>query len=112
MRVYTLAGLGLLLASCATPYQDGERLYHEGDRLGALERWRAVPEDSKDSGRSHARIAEVEPEFERLVVQYKERAREHEGRGQGRSRLDRGRRGRRPDIRRAWKRHDNWRPGR
>ena len=81
MRFYTLAGLGLLLASCATPYQDAERLYHEGDRLGALERWRGVPEESRDSGRARARIAEVEPEFERLVVQYKERAGEHESRG-------------------------------
>ncbi|MGI9591035.1 MAG: hypothetical protein ACR2P8_06675 [Myxococcota bacterium] len=74
-----------MLASCAlactTPLERGERLYQEGDRLGALEAWRAAPEDSRESEAVEARIAVVETEFERLVVQHKQRARYYEGKG-------------------------------
>src|SRR5262249_56367684 len=58
----------------------GERRYLESDRLGALETWRAAPEDAPDHERVEARIAEVEAEFVRLVEQYKQRARYFEER--------------------------------
>lgn len=68
----------LLFAACATPLQQGERLYREGDRLGALEMWRAAAEDASDVDEVRARIRVVEAEFERLVVQYKQRGRYYE----------------------------------
>ncbi len=37
--------VALALAGCGTPLAAGERLYREGDRLGALETWRVIPED-------------------------------------------------------------------
>jgi tetratricopeptide (TPR) repeat protein len=74
-----LAGL-LLAAACTTPLEQGERLYREGDRLAALELWRQVPENAPYHDRARERIAEVESEFQRLVVQYKQRARYHEER--------------------------------
>jgi tetratricopeptide (TPR) repeat protein len=70
----------LLAAGCTTPLELGERRYREGDRIAALEIWRAVPEDSGDHARAAQRIAEVEAEFERLVVQYKQRGRYFEQR--------------------------------
>jgi tetratricopeptide (TPR) repeat protein len=75
-----LAASALLFAACTTPLELGERRYREGDRLGALEIWRAVPEDHADHARASRRVAEVEAEFERLVVQYKQRARYFEQR--------------------------------
>ena len=35
--------LPLCLLGCVSPLQEGERLYREGDRRGALESWRSVP---------------------------------------------------------------------
>lgn len=80
MRRATQAACALLLAACTTPLELGERRYREGDRITALEIWRAVPEDSGDYARVRTRIGEVEAEFERLVVQYKQRARYFEQR--------------------------------
>ena len=80
MSVRAIAGLAALLVSCTTPLRDGERLYREGDRLGALEVWRSVPEGSKGYSRARAHIADLEPEFERLEASYKERARDYERR--------------------------------
>ena len=77
-RVTPLFLVALALA-CTTPFQRGERLYREGDRLGALEEWRASPEDSREADTIQRRITVVEAEFERLVVQYKQRARYYEG---------------------------------
>jgi len=74
------AACALLLAACTTPLELGERRYREGDRIAALEIWRAVPEDSREYARTARRVAEVEAEFERLVVQYKQRARYFEQR--------------------------------
>jgi tetratricopeptide (TPR) repeat protein len=62
-------------AGCTTPLADGERLYREGDRLGALETWRSIPEASSESEEAQQRIAVVEGEFKRLVRRYKQRAR-------------------------------------
>jgi len=70
----------LLVAACTTPLELGERRYREGDRIAALEIWRAVPENSADYARVRHRVGEVEAEFERLVVQYKQRARYFEQR--------------------------------
>jgi tetratricopeptide (TPR) repeat protein len=64
----------LLCAACVSPLERGERLYREGDRLGALETWRAVPEQDADHARVRARIAQVEDEFRQLVVRNKKRA--------------------------------------
>ncbi len=81
MRAARVATLALLLAGCTTPLERGERLYRQGDRLGALESWRAVPETASDHAGVQKRIEVVEAEFERLVVQYKQRGRYYEERG-------------------------------
>jgi tetratricopeptide (TPR) repeat protein len=78
MRAATIAILALLAAACTTPLRQGERLYREGDRLGALETWREIPDDASDHQKARQRIGEVEAEFERLVVQYKQRGRYYE----------------------------------
>jgi len=65
----------LALAGCGTPLAAGERLYREGDHLGALEAWRAIPADDATHEKAEARIAVVEEEFQQLVVRYKQRAR-------------------------------------
>lgn len=80
MRRALHAACALLLAACTTPLELGERRYREGDRIAALEIWRAVPADSRDYPRVARRVAEVEAEFERLVEQYKQRARYFEQR--------------------------------
>jgi tetratricopeptide (TPR) repeat protein len=79
-RAAVAAAGALLAAACTTPLQLGERRYREGDRLAALEIWRAVPEGAADHARAQRRIAEVEAEFERLVVRYKQRGRYFEER--------------------------------
>jgi len=79
-QAFGAAAALLLGTACTTPVELGERRYREGDRLAALEIWRAVPEDSSDYQRAQRRIGEVEPEFERLVVRYKQRARYYEQR--------------------------------
>jgi tetratricopeptide (TPR) repeat protein len=76
-----LALCGLLAVACATPLEIGERHYREGDRIAALDVWRSVPEGSRDHERARRRIAEVESEFERLVLRYKQRGRYYEERG-------------------------------
>jgi tetratricopeptide (TPR) repeat protein len=67
--------LALSWAGCGTPLATGERLYREGDRLAALETWRAIPEDGTGHEKALERIAIVEKEFHQLVVRYKQRAR-------------------------------------
>ena len=67
--------LALSWAGCGTPLAAGERLYREGDRLAALETWRAIPEDDAGHEKAQERIAVVEEEFHQLVVRYKQRAR-------------------------------------
>jgi tetratricopeptide (TPR) repeat protein len=82
MRRFGLALLALALAACTTPLQRGERLYRDGDRLGALEVWGAVGEDDDQYAEVAARIEHVEDEFERFLVQYKNDASYFEGEGQ------------------------------
>jgi len=67
--------LVLSWAGCGTPLAAGEQLYREGDRLAALETWRAIPEDDAGHEKAQERIAVVEEEFHQLVVRYKQRAR-------------------------------------
>jgi tetratricopeptide (TPR) repeat protein len=71
----TFALVALALAGCSTPLATGERLYREGDHLGALETWRSIPEDDTTRARAEERIDVVEEEFQQLVVRYKQRAR-------------------------------------
>jgi Flp pilus assembly protein TadD len=68
--------------ACTTKLTSGERLYHEGDRLAALESWRAIPEDDSTYQKAQQRVAVVEDEFQQLVVRYKQRARYFEDKGQ------------------------------
>jgi len=65
-------------AGCTTPLATGERLYRDGDRLGALETWRSIPEGGSEYEASRERIAVVEEEFNRLVTRYKQRGRYYE----------------------------------
>jgi tetratricopeptide (TPR) repeat protein len=67
--------LALSWVGCGTPLATGERLYREGDRLAALETWRAISEDDAGHEKAQQRIAVVEEEFHQLVVRYKQRAR-------------------------------------
>lgn len=71
-----VAGFAL---GCTTPLAEGERLYREGDRLGALESWRAISDGSFEYAESQERIAAVEAESDGLVTRYKQRARYYEG---------------------------------
>lgn len=66
---------------CASPLAEGEARYRQGDWLGALEIWRAIPPDTAEHDPARARIEAVESEFERLVVRYKQRARYFERAG-------------------------------
>ena len=75
-----IGALALAQFACVTPLQRGEKLYREGDPLGALETWRAIPEDEGDHAWAQERIAVVEAEFRQLVTRYKQRARYFEDR--------------------------------
>ncbi len=75
MKRIACALLVLSWAGCATPLATGERLYREGDRLAALETWRAIPEGDAGHEKAQEQIAVVEEEFDQLVVRYKQRAR-------------------------------------
>ncbi|MGI9431697.1 MAG: hypothetical protein ACR2PQ_05770 [Myxococcota bacterium] len=76
-RTAGLLVLGGALA-CTTPLERGERRYQAGDRLGALEIWRAAPSDTTNAARIERRVVEVEKEFDQLVVRYKKRGRYYE----------------------------------
>jgi tetratricopeptide (TPR) repeat protein len=71
----------VVAAGCATSVQEGERRYREGDRRAALEAWRHVPPDHPKYAAIQERIEVVEAEFERLVVGYKDNARDREQEG-------------------------------
>ncbi len=79
MKRLTVALLALACAGCQTPLTAGERLYREGDRLAALETWRAIAENDTGYAKAQERIEVVEEEFQQLVVRYKQRARYFEG---------------------------------
>jgi tetratricopeptide (TPR) repeat protein len=81
-RALRAAAALLLVAGCATPVQEGERRYREGDRRGALEIWRSVAPGDPDYAAAADRAASVQDEVAQLVVGYVENARalEEEGR--------------------------------
>jgi tetratricopeptide (TPR) repeat protein len=81
MRKTLATVLALLWAGCTTPLELGERLYREGDRLGALETWRAVPENESEYEEVRLRIEAVEEESQQLVVRYQKRGRYFEDKG-------------------------------
>ena len=80
-----LAGSAFALLSlciaCTGTIEKGERLYLDGDRLGALETWRTIAPDDPAYEKTRERITIVEEEFEQLVTRYKQRARYFEERG-------------------------------
>ncbi len=78
------AALVALIAAtaCTTALELGERRYSEGDRLGALETWRAINDDAFGYERAQQRILEVQTEFEQLARRYQQRARYYEEKGQ------------------------------
>jgi len=81
MKRAALALLPLLSIACTSHLEMGEQRYREGDRIGALEIWRAVGEDDSEYPDVSERIAVLEDEFEQLVVRYKQRGRYFEARG-------------------------------
>lgn len=66
---------------CTTSLELGERRYREGDRLAALEAWREIRPDHFSHAAAQRRIAEVQDEFQRLVVRYHKRGAYYERRG-------------------------------
>ena len=81
MRRAALAVAAFAVTACTSPLHTGERLYHEGDRLSALETWRGIPESDDQYEDARVRIAVVEDEFEQLIVRYKQRGRYFESKG-------------------------------
>ena len=80
--IRTLSLLLLLsFVSCTTPLELGERRYHEGDRVAALEIWRSVDVDSLYYRSVQRRIKEVEDESASLVALFKKRGRYYERKG-------------------------------
>ena len=81
-RRAALALLSVIGLGCETPLVLGEARYREGDRRGALEIWRAAPEDDREQPAIARRITEVQAEFAELVRGYQQSAQqlEHDGR--------------------------------
>jgi tetratricopeptide (TPR) repeat protein len=71
----------LLVLGCTTPLAEGERLYREGDRHGALAAWHRVGPSDRGYEQVAARVEQVERELEGLVVRYVESARRLESEG-------------------------------
>lgn len=65
----------LLAAGCATPVLEGERLYREGDRRGALEIWRSIDPGDPNYATAAIRAGRVQDEVAQLVLGYLESAR-------------------------------------
>jgi tetratricopeptide (TPR) repeat protein len=80
-RASALALLAVLGLGCATPLALGEERYREGDRRGALEIWRAAPDDDRDQPEIQQRISAVEAEFTELVSGYRQSAERLEEQG-------------------------------
>ncbi len=81
LRAAAVAGLAASAVGCTTPLQEGDQLYQDGDRLGALEKWRSVPPGSEGYERARKRITDLEPEFDRLAVEYRESSQRYEEQG-------------------------------
>lgn len=68
----TWLSIALSLA-CASTLDKGERLYRDGDTLGALETWRDTPIEDPKYDATLKRVRIVETEFRQLVTRYKQR---------------------------------------
>ena len=66
---------------CVTPMDLAEQRYQQGDRLQAIELWRAIPPEDPDHAKAQERASQVEAEFEQLVLRYVQRGRYFEERG-------------------------------
>ena len=80
--VVRTTALMAMLCACASNMERADRLVRDGDRLGALEIWRATPSTNPAYADARRRISVVEAEFEQQVTRYKQRARYFEERGQ------------------------------
>jgi tetratricopeptide (TPR) repeat protein len=77
-----IAWLPLVLSiACASTLDKGERLYRDGDTLGALETWRDTPIDDPKYDEILQRVRIVETEFRQLVTRYKQRGHYFEDQG-------------------------------
>ncbi len=74
MKRWTSPLLLLVLFGCVSPLEEGELLYREGDRLGALAVWRSVPDDYAQRAAVTERINVVEADLAKLAVEYVDRA--------------------------------------
>ena len=81
-RFALLCALVVSLVGCAGAYENGERLYSQGDVAGALSAWRGIPQTSGEYPRAHARLEMVEAELSSSLARYEKRAEffEDEGR--------------------------------
>jgi tetratricopeptide (TPR) repeat protein len=70
------------LSGCVSPYENGDRLYRQGDVAGALAAWREITPKSSEYARAHARLETVEADLASSLVRYEKRAEffEDEGR--------------------------------
>jgi tetratricopeptide (TPR) repeat protein len=73
-RTAAVAAALLGVVACVGPLERGEALYRQGDLRGAVEIWRSIPASSPQYAPSRARLAEVDPEFERRLRRYEKRA--------------------------------------
>jgi tetratricopeptide (TPR) repeat protein len=71
----------LMLAGCATPIDEGERLYRAGDRRGALEAWSQISAGNPDYAAVADRVVAVEKELQTLFIAYAESAQALEAEG-------------------------------
>jgi tetratricopeptide (TPR) repeat protein len=81
-EIAAAAALAVALAACAGPYQQGERLYRQGDIAGAIDVWRDIPAENTDYPKAHARLEALETELASSLARYEKRAQffEDEGR--------------------------------
>lgn len=73
-RLLKLAALGIALGACASPLEQGERLYRQGDLRGALEVWSTVEAKAGEYERVQGRLEVVEAELDRMLLRYEKRA--------------------------------------
>ena len=71
----------LIALGCAGAYDQGEKLYSQGDVAGALSVWRSIPESSREYPRAHARLETLETELASSLARYEKRAQFFEGEG-------------------------------
>ena len=60
----------LALCACTSTLEQGEQLYRQGDVRGAIDLWRAVPENSGEFERTQQRLQTAEVQFQRTLQRY------------------------------------------